>query len=222
MQVIPPKDQMGLLDRVENIAGLTLGELAYQHKVKVPANLKREKGWVGQLIEVALGATAGSKPLQDFPSLGIELKTLPLSYNNTPLETTYVCYAPLTGVSGVRWELSNVRNKLRKVLWVPIQGERDIPLAERIIGHGFMWQPSQEQEAKLKRDWEELMEMISLGQVEKINATYGEVMQLRPKAADGKALTQAVGENGQIIMTRPRGFYLRKNFTQDILNHTFY
>lgn len=216
-----PANETALMARVTAIAGLTFGELAEQLNVAVPNNFKREKGWTGQLIELALGASAGSKPQQDFPDLGIELKTLPLSYNNTPLETTYVCYAPLTGVSGLTWENSNVKNKLQKVLWIPVQGEREIVPADRLIGQGFIWQPNASELSLLQQDWEELMDMICLGHVEKINARIGEVMQIRPKAANGKALTEAIGENGSKILTRPRGFYLRKNFTSNILKQLF-
>ncbi len=33
-----------------------------------------------------------------------------------------VCVAPLIGISGQRWEESNVRNKLSRVLWIPVEG----------------------------------------------------------------------------------------------------
>lgn len=221
MQIAPPKNQFELMQLAQDLAGWTLGDLARQRNIRIPADFKREKGWTGQLIEVCLGATAGSNPQQDFPDLGIELKTLPLSYQNTPLETTYVCYAPLTNLTGITWENSNVRNKLQKVLWVPIEGEREIPPADRQVGTPFLWTPSAEQDAALRQDWEELVDMIVLGQVEQITAKVGEVMQLRPKAADGSVLTDAIGSNGETIKTRPRGFYLRKNFTLDILEQAF-
>jgi DNA mismatch repair protein MutH len=188
----------------------------------IDALMQRAQGLAGlTLIELCLGASAGSKPEQDFPDLGVELKTLPLSYNNQPLETTYVCYAPLTNNTGVNWKNSNVRNKLQQVLWLPIQGEREIPPAERVIGFPILWQPSADENTKLQHDWEELMDMISLGHVERIDATVGTYLQLRPKAANGSVLTDAIGENGQVIKTRPRGFYLRKNFTQQILERAF-
>lgn len=216
-----PRSEQELLENAAKLAGWSLGELAAQHNIRAPKDFKREKGWTGQLLELCLGATAGSNPQQDFPNLGIELKTLPLSYQGTPLETTYVCYAPLVQLTGISWETSNVRNKLQKVLWVPIQGERQIAPAERQVGTPFMWQPTAQQDAALRQDWEELMDMIVLGQVEQITAKIGEVMQLRPKAADGSALTDAIGAHGQMIQTRPRGFYLRKNFTQQILSSVF-
>jgi len=86
------------------------------------------------LLETVLGATAGSKAEQDFSHLGIELKTLPINTEGFPLETTFVSLAPLVQNSGVNWENSHVRHKLSKVLWIPIEGSRDIPLRERHIG----------------------------------------------------------------------------------------
>lgn len=218
---LPPSSQAELLARATQLAGLSLGELAHQVGVQVPPNFKRHKGWTGQLIELCLGASAGSRPQQDFPELGIELKTLPINLAGQPLETTYVCYAPLMQIAGLQWQQSNVRNKLAKVLWVPVQGERHIPPAQRRVGSPFLWQPSAQQEQALQQDWEELMDMVALGQVEQITARHGEVLQLRPKAADGNALTDAIGANGAKIKTRPRGFYLRKQFTQQLLQDMF-
>ncbi|WP_194437633.1 DNA mismatch repair endonuclease MutH [Vibrio fluminensis] len=216
-----PKSEQELLERATDIAGLTFLELADEAGIKVPADLRRDKGWVGQLLEWHLGATAGSKPQQDFEQLGIELKTIPIGYNGKPLETTFVCVAPLTGVQGLTWQHSHVRNKLSRVLWVPVEGEREIPLAERRVGSPLIWSPNEEEEQQLQTDWEELMELIVLGQVEKITARHGEVLQLRPKAANSRALTEAYGASGKLIKTLPRGFYLRTQFTARILEKNF-
>ena len=217
----PPKSISELMQRVNRIAGLTLGELASELAFKTPEHLQKEKGWVGQLLEVALGASAGSKPVPDFEHLGVELKTLPISYQGKPLETTYVSVVPLTGLTGLRWQDSSVKKKLAHVLWLPILAEREIAVIDRTIGQGFLWQPSPLQAQMLQRDWEEQIELIATGQVESINGHLGEVMQIRPKAANSKALTDAIGPNGKIIQTLPRGFYLKTNFTQSILFQEF-
>lgn len=212
-----PKTTEELLSRAQAIAGLSFGELAAQLGIPVPPDLKRDKGWVGMLLETALGATAGSKAEQDFRHLGIELKTIPINAQGYPLETTFVSLAPLIQNSGVNWQNSHVRHKLSRVLWIPIEGSRSIPLAERRIGTPILWQPSEQQEHQLQRDWEELMDYIVLGQLDKINARLGEVLQLRPKGANSKSLTKGIGKNGEIIDTLPLGFYLRKAFTHEIL-----
>ena len=216
-----PETETELMERAWQMAGLSFQELADEAEMKVPPDLKRDKGWVGQLLEWHLGAAAGSKPQQDFINLGIELKSIPISYTGKPLETTFVCVAPLTGVHGLTWEQSHVRQKLSKVLWVPVEGEREIPLAERKVGSPLLWTPSVEEEAELKADWEELMEFIVLGKVEQITARHGEVLQLRPKAANSRALTEAYSATGKPIKTLPRGFYLRTQFTAKILEKYF-
>ena len=210
----PPQSQAQLLAQAQQLAGYSLGELAMLAGIPIPRDLKRDKGWIGILLEIWLGASAGSKPEQDFAALGVELKTIPIDAFGRPLETTFVCVAPLTGNSGVTWESSHVRHKLKRVLWVPVEGDRAIPLADRRVGAPLLWSPSEEEERQLRMDWEELMDLIVLGQVERITARHGEVLQLRPKAANSKALTEAVGARGEPILTLPRGFYLKKNFTE--------
>ncbi|WP_118782467.1 DNA mismatch repair endonuclease MutH [Haemophilus haemolyticus] len=213
-----PQNLEQLLSQAQSIAGLTFGELADELYIPVPPDLKRDKGWVGMLLERALGATAGSKAEQDFSHLGVELKTLPINAEGYPLETTFVSLAPLVQNSGVKWENSHVRHKLSCVLWMPIEGSRHIPLRERHIGAPILWKPTAEQERQLKQDWEELMDLIVLGKLDQITARIGEVMQLRPKGANSRAVTKGIGKNGEIIDTLPLGFYLRKEFTAQILN----
>ncbi|WP_299802101.1 DNA mismatch repair endonuclease MutH [uncultured Shewanella sp.] len=207
-----------LMQRAESMAGLTLGQLAQYHGIEMPKDLKRHKGWVGQLIELELGALAGSKPEQDFVHLGVELKTIPVNRLGRVLETTYVTVAPLTNIQGLTWEKSVVRHKLQQVLWIPVQGDREIPLSERQIGSPILWQPSVEESELLKQDWEEIMEFISMGQVDRVTARHGEVLQLRPKAANSQVLTDSIGRDGELTQTNPRGFYLKTQFTQKILS----
>ena len=213
-----PQTLEQLLSQAQSIAGLTFGELADELHIPIPPDLKRDKGWVGMLLERALGATAGSKAEQDFSHLGVELKTLPINAEGYPLETTFVSLAPLVQNSGVKWENSHVRHKLSCVLWMPIEGSRHIPLRERHIGAPILWKPTAEQERQLKQDWEELMDLIVLGKLDQITARIGEVMQLRPKGANSRSITKGIGRNGEVIETLPLGFYLRKAFTAGILN----
>jgi len=146
-----PQSEQELLARAYAMAGLTLAQLAATAGIQVPQDLRRDKGWTGQLIEWQLGASAGSRPEQDFPELGIELKTIPVDPQGRPLETTFVCVAPLIGISGQRWEESNVRNKLSRVLWIPVEGSREIPVGERRVGMPLLWSPSEEEEQLLRQ-----------------------------------------------------------------------
>jgi len=213
-----PSSEKELLERAQELAGLTLGEIATNADISIPKDLKRNKGWIGLLFEHVLGASAGSRPEPDFPHLGIELKSLPINEQARPLETTFVSVAPLTGLTGITWQNCYVRKKLAKVLWVPVISPKNVPLAERLVGSPFLWSPNHEEEYLLAQDWQELTDMIVLGDVENIQGKHGQVMQLRPKAANSKVKTQAFDKNGKPFLTLPRGFYLKINFTQALLH----
>lgn len=218
----PPKTDDELLHRAQRIAGLTLLQLANQLNEPVPEKLHHAKGWIGQLLEKALGATAGSLPEPDFQQLGIELKTLPVNRNGQPRESTFVCTVPLQNNHDLNWEQSWVRNKLKRVLWVPVESEKNLPVTSRHIGQAILWSPSPDEEQKLKQDWEELMDLVCTGQLSRISAKQGTYLQIRPKAANASSLVNTQDEEGNAAMTLPRGFYLRASFTGKILKHHFH
>ncbi len=217
----PPTSEAELLANVEQIAGLTLAELAERMDLMVPASLQNAKGWVGQLLEQCLGATAASLPEPDFQHIGIELKSLPINRQGQPQESTYVCTVPLLDHTGLLWETSWVRRKLQRVLWVPVEADPGLTIAERRIGTALLWSPSPEQETVLKQDWEEIMDLIVTGQLAEISAHHGTWLQVRPKAANARALCTTFDDQGAPTETLPRGFYLRPGFTRILLKQYY-
>lgn len=202
-----PKTIEQAIQRANNITGMTIAELAKALQIPLPHNPKSAKGFIGQLVEIALGASAGSNPIQDFPSINLELKTIPIKFNGSPAETTHICVAHLNNLCGLSFENSNVYNKIKQVLWVPVEGEKDIPIGERHIGQSFLWKMNDEEFKLLKTDFEEILEYIIHNDKENIPASIGEYMQLRPisKVDDKKQY----------------GFYLRKNFTSMLIQKYF-
>ena len=211
-----PNTEQELSRRAAKIAGMTLGSLARQLGLTTPVNQRRFKGWTGELLEMALGADAGSRPEPDFTRIGVELKTLPLNTHGQPKESTYVCNVPLTDRVG-DWMSSAVRRKLQRVLWVPVESDAAIPLRLRRLGNPFLWSPDEEESCLLRHDWDELTDMIALGRLDEITARYGRCLQIRPKAANARSLMQTFDGEGQPAATLPRGFYLRASFTAAIL-----
>jgi len=215
--ISPPHNLADLLSRVQAIAGVSLGELAQQQAVSVPATLCHAKGWTGQFLEGVLGADAGSLAEPDFRELGVELKTLPVLASGQPKESTYVCMVPLQSDGESSWSQSWVRRKLRQVLWLPVEADPTIPLAQRRIGNAILWQPSAQQQVVLQQDWEEHMDLILLGRIDEISAHQGTYLQVRPKATNHTALRTTTDREGNQVKTLPRGFYLRPTFTAEIL-----
>ncbi|MGR8947169.1 MAG: DNA mismatch repair endonuclease MutH [Gammaproteobacteria bacterium] len=206
-----------LLQNAERLCGQSLGQLAFEHGIELPTNRLNSKGWVGELLEHCLGATAGNKSAPDFESLGIELKSLPLNKSLAPKESTFVCHAPLSGIENAGWQQSGVYQKLREVLWVPFEADLSIDVSLRRVGKIFLWSPSPQQWDILRRDWEEHMETIALGQLDQIDGRRGEYLQLRPKGFSSAARTDTFDEHGARMRSNPRGFYLRSSFTRAIL-----
>lgn len=213
----PPTSPGELLARAELIAGLRLGELAARFSVPVPEDLRRAKGFVGGLVERALGATAGSRTGPDFPELGIELKTLPVDRAGRALESTFVCTIELSEIGSSEWEESRLWSKLRQVLWMPVEGVRGVPVAERRLGSPFLWRPTEQDVARLRTDWEALSSLIALGRTGELTGHLGKVLQVRPKAARGASRRRAYDADSASYSEQPKGFYLRAGFTTEIL-----
>lgn len=206
-----------LLARCVAIAGMSFLQLADAVGLSIPMLPAQRKGFIGMCIERALGATAGSKPTPDFPELGIELKTIPIGKGRKALESTFVCSISFEQITQESFEGSVCYKKLRRVLWFPIEGDAEIPYAERRLGLGFLWSMGLEEQRILKQDWQELSDYIRFGEFENISAHLGEYLQIRPKAANSQKHKNAINATGESIRTLPLGFYLRTTFTNQIL-----
>lgn len=205
-----------ILDKALELEGFTFSQLARVLNLSVPSDSKHAKGWLGQAVELFLGAKAGSLPIPDFPELKLELKTLPINAKGRVMESTYVTTLPLLGDYSLHWEQSPCFQKLQLVLWIPIEGDKSIIYGHRRIGRAILWQPNDEQYPILKKDWEDITDMVIQGHIEKIHGGLGQYLHVRPKAADATSLTYALNEQSEIIQTIPRGFYLRSQLTQEI------
>lgn len=214
----PPETDTELLQRCELFAGLQLQQIAQMLDFSMPENLRRDKGYVGQLAEHLLGADAGNLAKPDFLKLDIELKTIPIDSRGKVMESTYISMVPLNSNKQSKWLESVVYNKLKRVLWLPIESDRDIALSARRIGQAILWQPSASMLLELQADFDYILEKVVLGELGSLSATEGKHLQVRPKAANSRALTESINADGEVIKTLPRGFYLRPSFTQKIID----
>jgi DNA mismatch repair protein MutH len=214
---MPPRSEAELLARAYDLVGRTLGEIARELEVSFGTDSVHTKGKLGVLIERALGANAGAGAVHDFPDLGVELKTIPVDEERRPRESTFVCTIALREAETVTWESSWLRAKLARVLWVPIATPRGSAWFERTVLGPLLWSPTPTQEEGLRADFEDLMGKIAIGRIEALTAREGRWLQVRPKAATGRVRTMMIGAEGEVILTVPRGFYLRASFTRALL-----
>ncbi len=212
-----PPDVDALLALARSLAGSTVGDIATALSVEPPRSAASGKGWTGELLERALGASAGNDAQPDFPELGVELKTVPLRGEGTPAESTWVTRVPLDPVTArLPFEASAVGAKLDHVLWVPIEARREQWLQRR-IGVARLWRPDDEERAILRRDYEDLMALVLAGRVDEIDARLGDALQVRPTGRDRSERARVVGADGHLTWTGARGFYLRARFVRRVL-----
>jgi DNA mismatch repair protein MutH len=217
-EVRAPRSEAELLARAASLAGHTLGELAALLGAPPPPHdARRAKGLAGHLVERALGAKSGSRAGPDFPALGIELKTIPVDRRGRPAEVTFVCMVPQTRMAELEWEASPVQEKLRRVLFVPIERDPSLPLSERRIGAPRLWSPSRQEQAELRADFELLASVLGCGGAESLTSRQGLHLHVRPKGRDSRARVRGRDELGAPTRTLPRGFYLRASFTVRVL-----
>jgi DNA mismatch repair protein MutH len=189
--------------------GRSAAELAGAAFAEACERSTHRKGSLGQVVERLLGASAGSAAGPDFPELGVELKTVPVSLSGAPRESTFVCSIALSESDRLCFETSTLRKKLAHVLWIPVVVDAG-PIR---FGAPWLWRPTAEQEAVLKADFDDLVGRLACGEAETLSAREGRWLQLRPKAANGRARARTYTAEGEPVLAMPRGFYLRARVT---------
>lgn len=208
----PPHSEQALLADVRALVGSSIAAVAAAEGVTVPRSKRHAKGFVGTLLEQALGADAGTRPEPDFRMLGIELKTIPITVDGHPRESTYVCVAPKGGVPWGPFDDSLLSRKLACVLFVPIIGSAEHTLGESVISEPVLWKPDSQTRARFAADWQLLAEHALSGAAP--DGRLGELIQLRPKAAHSLDFRPGIDAEGEPTRTIPMGFYLRTRFTR--------
>ncbi|RIY34978.1 MutH/Sau3AI family endonuclease [Psittacicella gerlachiana] len=211
-----------LLTYCQQICGKSIEEISHKHNVEMIYSLHENRGWLGNLIEIALGATAGSKPTQDFINLGIELKTLAIATNGKAKSDIFISSLPINKFMLQNWQTSHVLYKLKKILFVPIEYNPDISLAQRRIGKAFLWSPNKEDLAIIKQDWETIMQIITQQDFNALKSNVGQILCVRTKALNTSQAVSIEDTDGFNLNLPPLSFYLRRSFINNIINSNFY
>ncbi|MBM4283361.1 MAG: DNA mismatch repair protein MutH, partial [Deltaproteobacteria bacterium] len=178
----------------------------------------RNKGGAGQRLEAALGLSPRFDDVDD-PASGVELKTLPLRVDadGRPrvLEATFVTSATAADLVHETWATSRAHKKLRRVLFVPVER------ASGRVGTAFLYEPDAATTAVLRADWEDLADLVARGLGFACSSRRGTILHLRPKAKDASVVTHVDVVDEADAVLRPQGFYLRRSFTQALVDALF-
>lgn len=207
------------MSRAVSLAGHTIADVAHAVGYRLPRSLHTNKGFIGQVAELVLGATAGTDPEPDFQALGVELKTLPIREDGRPLESTYVCQARMSGVESTELADSHVMAKLRQVLFLPILAADT--LSERRFAMPLLWSPNDDELAILRADFSAIQARVRMGEADDVTGREGVALHLRPKAMSSLERTVGISGDGWAVPVRPKAWYLRASFTERIVKNHF-
>lgn len=211
-----PQSIPELISRARALCGFRVHEVAQALNMGLPADSIHGKGFVGQLVELVLGADPKACERPDFPDLHVELKTIPTYANGRPAASTFVCSIDMLAADKAFWETSILKQRLKQVLFVPVVAPPKTPIGQRQFGKAIFWQPDGQALELLRQDWEDLMGLIGAGRGGSLSARQGRLLQVRPKAAHANVRTLGYGHEG-VEPILPLGFYLRAKFTEKIL-----
>lgn len=200
-----PSSEHELLARARALAG---------HAVTSLCAGEAGKGVVGEGVERALGVAVSNAAGPDILHLGVEIKTLPVRSGRVQ-QSTWVTSATPQTLANETWSTSSVKAKLARVLLVPIDVDSGC------VGAAFLWSPDAQQSRALQNDWADLSDLVAHGMGWAVTARRGAVLQLRPKARRASERRTATLLSGERVQLPPLGFYLRRGFTQGIVDAAF-
>lgn len=198
-----------VLERALRLSGCRVGNLQQKHPLQEKqVNLLTNKGGLGQVIEQTIYPSNLNLPGPDIPSLGLEIKSLPVSAQGRPLSSLFVCVAPRCEPPD--FEASLPASKLRHVLFVPYHQAPGVLLKDAQIGSAFLWRPTNLLWQALRSDWEELSLALRLGEQRELSAHYGTLLQIRPKARNNQDCRAFLSSDGYNVEAKRCGYYLRR------------
>lgn len=205
-----------LLRIYTEIQGIPFRELAETLGYDIAKDPKSMKSAAGDIAELVAGKKPDALPQADLSEFDLEVKTVPLDLRGYPRENTKITALNYTKLLKEKWEISHVYEKVRVVLFVPIVKEDTKRPEAWYVRSPFIWMPSRDQLAVIRKDWEKIKKMVRGG--EQLTATVGEYL-IANTSGQGKGKDDRTYElpDGRTIAVKTRAFFLRKTFVAEIL-----
>lgn len=206
-----------LFDIISTSKGKTIGQIKDELSIE---RSKMVKGASGLIVESLLGIENNNRPGADLPEIGCEIKILPLQKNRDGVikakEPTAIQMINYMEVAKETWETAKLRGKIALTFWVVYLAKKDgksLNQNDYIIVDYFLDHPSDFQNGKFKKDWEEIQEYIKTGRADQLSCSMGEYLEPKTKGANNQDKTDAPDGKGGTIKARRRAFYYKKNYT---------
>jgi DNA mismatch repair protein MutH len=154
----------------------------------------RTKGTVGRIFETAFGIPANSVPGPDFPSAGIELKSVPIQVirgESRAKERISVGMIDFQRLASETWDTATVRRKLDHLLlifygWEPLQ-----PIARFQTLCAGIWRPDESTLSGIRSDWETIANLARGGRRDEVSESLTSILGAATKGRGHGSTTRA-------------------------------
>ncbi len=202
-------DKKNLLNICNNIKGFSIKLLLKNLNIKLSNKIIFDKGFIGKIIEFYLCSfLKNKKNICDLYKIGIEIKTIFLNIINLPIYDTCIMSFNLNYFFKLTYINSYFFNKIKKILLIPIIGEKNIPFIYRIIGQPFIYIFSKKEKIFFLKEL-----LILYNYIFYINCNYKKTYNFYTKNLKIQIFMK---KNLKKNFYKAR-LYIRKNFTKKII-----
>jgi DNA mismatch repair protein MutH len=198
-----------ILSLALELPGLLLGDLPGSRFAATSGASGRHEA--GLAIESFFGVPPNSSPEPDFPSAGIELKTVPLERRLIGLRTkerTVISMIDYFNLAEDReWGAASVRKKLN-ILFVFFEHLRGRPKASFPITHVLHWMPTGDVLQEIGKDWKTVFDKVMVGRAHELTESDGLILGPCTKSSGKRDTAQPFSD----VPARRRAFALKQRF----------
>jgi DNA mismatch repair protein MutH len=213
-----------LLKKAKEANGKTVGEIDTTHFLENPKN----KGRIGQVIQIYLGKNPDNDPSADFPEADLELKVTGLIGNSKKDEASYRAKERLVlheinyvKDAGVSFEDSGLLKKCDTMLiscyrYLPSDQAGVAPDYSRFpIIDSFIYHLTESDIQVIKDDYDTILSKINSGHAETISESDTHYLAACTKSSDSSV---RVNQFHSDIKAKPRAFSLKPSFLTAIIH----
>lgn len=199
------------LRHFHRFVGRTVGEAA--DAVGVP----RSNGYQfkAAVVRRALGARSVKARIREFDQLGIEIKSVRVSPLGRPWDSMSFPAFRYRDLIDQSWEDSDLIERLRRLLVVPLVGATDeTPAADCRIAEPFFWSPTVDQLDEIGREWVMYCDEIRSGKADSLTpASKTRFIHVRPHGKN-KADVDDAPMIGPVVK---KSFWLNDSFVHELV-----
>ena len=208
-----------LLSKVREINGKTVGEVDTTHYLSNPKN----KGRIGQVVQIYLGKEPDNDAGADFPEAGVELKVAGLISGKRGYrakERLVLHMIDYKKDHDISFEESGLLKKCDTMLITTYQylpsGQKGVlpDYASFPIVDSFVYKLSDKDIAVMKNDYDAIMDKINSGRAEELSESDTEYLAACTKGVNGD---QRVTQYNSDVLAKPRAFSLKSSFLTSII-----